>query len=172
MADLGRLLQAFSAIVRETLPNLDYFGVYLYEVFSWNESAQTADLKPVGNQKLPQVTGVQARLPAMQVKLAPGDQVLVGFQDGNSSQPFIAQLSYSSSYATPLNAARQGDMVACGGTGTLAMLIPLPPNSSPTVLPNVPYLISFGSATFPPLPAPQGMLPGIVTTGSTFVKIK
>ena len=114
MADLGRLLQAFSAIVRETLPNLDYFGVYLYEVFSWNESAQTADLKPVGNQKLPQVTGVQARLPAMQVKLAPGDQVLVGFQDGNSSQPFIAQLSYSSSYATALNAARQGDIARRG----------------------------------------------------------
>jgi hypothetical protein len=108
----GRLLQAISAIVRETFPNLDFLGVYLYEVFSWSDSSQTAELKPVGNSKMPIVSGVGPRLPGLQVKLNPGDQVLVGFQDGDPAQPFIAQLMTGAANAGALPIATQGSMVS------------------------------------------------------------
>ncbi len=172
MADLGRLLQALASIVRETFPNLDFLGVYIYEVFSWNDGAQTADLKPVGNSKMPTLTGVQPRLPGLQVKLKAGDQVLVGFQDGLSSQPFIAQLMTGSANSGALPIATQGSMVSAGGLGTMILLTPVPPNVSPSVLPGVPYLVSFGTVTNPPLPAPapQGKLFGVTSSGSLRVK--
>jgi len=169
MADPGRLLQAFAAMVREVFPNVDFLGVYLYEVFSWNDGAQTADLRPVGNSKMPQLTGVPPRLPGLQVKLMPGDQVLVGFQDGNSSQPFIAQLSTAANYSVALPIAQQGSMTLSGGTGTAVMFIELTPPTPPGPKPMTtlqPYLVSFGTVLVPPIPLPQGMLPGIVSTGS------
>ena len=174
MADIGRLLQAFSAMVRETLPNLDFLGVYLYEVFSWNDVAQTAELKPVGNSKMPPLAGVQPRLPGLRVKLNPGDQVLVGFQDGVSSQPFIASLATGAANSGALPVATQGSMVSTS--------VSLTPALSPTGVP-IPatwsILLPFNPALPPWTPAmvtPVTMVPcnaklfGVVASGSLRVK--
>jgi len=174
MADFGRLLQAFVSIVRETFPNLDFLGVYIYEVFSWNDTAQTADLKPVGNSKMPQVTGVQPRLPGLQVKLKPGDQVLVGFQDGDPSQPFIASLMTGAANAGALPIATQGSMVSTSISLAPALTpagIPIPANwtitlpFNPALPPWTPAMVT--SATMIPCNA---KLFGVTASGSLRVK--
>lgn len=168
-----RLIDSLAALVRELLPNVDYLGCYLYSVYSFSESAQTADLRPVGNSKMPTVAKVPIRTPGLQIKLLSGDEVLVAFQDGDPSQPFIASLSTAASYAAALPIARQGDMALSGGNGTLIALYPVAPAPGP-LLPATPYLVSFGAVPplgVPPTPPPlQGMLPGIVSTGSARAK--
>jgi hypothetical protein len=81
-------------------------------------------------------------------------------------------------YTDALAVGRQGDMTISGGNGVVCALYPMPGNSSPSVLPGVPYFISFGVVTDPlspptPPPAPlQGPIYGVVGSGSVFVKSK
>lgn len=176
MADFGRLLQAFTAIVRETFPNLDFLGVYLYEVFSWNDTAQTAELKPVGNSKMPQLAGVQPRLPGLQVKLKAGDQVLVGFQDGDPSQPFIAQLMTGSANAGALPIATQGSMVSTSVSLVPILVqaagIPIVPAQWAITLPFNPLLPPWVPAfqAAPPITGCNAKLFGVTASGSLRVK--
>jgi hypothetical protein len=179
MAYPGRLLQSFAAIVREVFPNVDFLGVYIYEVFSWNDAGQLAELKPVGNSKMPVLKDVPPRLPGLRVKLNPGDQVLVGFQDGLSSAPFIASLSTGAANAPALPIATQGSMVSTSVslmpvliqpiTGTPVPILPaqwsitLPFNP---ILP--PWIPAFQAA--PPLTGCNAKLFGVVASGSLRVK--
>jgi hypothetical protein len=168
--DLNRLRNAVGAVVRELFPNLDYLGVYTYVVASFDEAAQTADLQPLNAKKLPTLTKIPIRTPGLRVKLVKGDQVLVGFQDGDPTQPFVASLMTAKSYSDALNVARQGDMTFT----SLTLLQALLPNGSPVpngyvviVPPPVPPVPTFE-------PGVGGVLSfyGVCATGSSFVKSK
>jgi hypothetical protein len=76
-----------------------------------------------------------------------------------------------------LPAARQGDMVACGGNGTFATFYLTPTDVTPVPMTTMtPYLISFSGSPppYPPvpgLPPPlQGSLYGFVSSGSPYIK--
>lgn len=166
-----RLRDAIRALVNQIIDERGYLGVYLYVVASFDEGTQTADLQPM-TPAMPALSKIPIRTPGLKVKLVEGDQVLVGFEGGKATAPYVASLMTASTYTAALNAARQGDMAICGGNGVVASLYPLPGNTAPSVLPATPYFISFGTVAIPPLPAPQGPLYGVVGTGSTFVKTK
>lgn len=168
--DLNRLRNAIGSVVRELFPNLDYLGVYTYLVASFDAAAQTADLQPLNPKKLPTLTKIPIRTPGLRVKLVPRDEVLVGFQDGDPSRPFVVSLMTAKSYTDALNVARQGDMTAT----SLVLQQALLPNGSPVlngyvviVPPPVPPVPTF-------VPTVGGILSfyGVCATGSTFVKSK
>ena len=93
MPSLDRFTAAVTAFVREMFPNLDYQGFYEYAVFSFDESAQTGDLQATSaSSKVPQTLAkVPVRLQGGgTIVLTKGSTVLVGFENGDITQPFIA----------------------------------------------------------------------------------
>lgn len=128
-----RLKRAIAAFVRELFPNYDFLGFYTYSVVEWNDGAQTAMLNPAPSVSgLPSIGPVPIRLPGMRVKLKVGQEVLVGFDNGSQTRPYIAHLGTLASGFTPdtlsmdattrikvgdgatLGAARLSDPVECG----------------------------------------------------------
>lgn len=108
---------------------------------------------------------------------APGSRCLIGFEGGDPSQPYAegwnAQTVGEMSLAGgTLPAARQGDMVLCGGPTTQIMLLPVfgPPTGTPApLMSETPYFMFFGSPPLPPLASPY--LSGVVSSGRQQVKV-
>ncbi len=169
MTTIDRIDAALRAIIVSIFEE-KLFGLYPYVVESYDSAAQQLSATPLGSgSRLPFIAKVKIRTPKLKLELAKGEQVVVAFAGGDPTQPFVANFDYAQSYGNAQPVACQGDVVGSGGLGTLIMLIP-PPGPVTPVLPGVPYGVSFGSLTNPPLPSPQGMLPGQVMTGSLKVK--
>lgn len=110
-------------------------------------------------------------LPGSKVKVNPGQRVLFLFEAGDGSRVSVVAWQgggpkeVTIGGPTGIPAARQGDMVACGGPGTMIMFIG-PPGPVTTM---TPIPVSFGSVTSPPLPS-QTPLYGLVTSGNPLIK--
>lgn len=92
MYSSDRLKKAIAAFVRELFPTLDYMGLYLYAVASFDVLGQTADLQPVLSSDLPTLTKVPLRTGGTVYVLPTGTQLLVGFENHNPTRPFIISL--------------------------------------------------------------------------------
>lgn len=171
----NRIFGALKAIFDQWM-GTKLFGHFPYIIDRFDVASQTLDASPSPScsTKLYPVKGVPVRAQKMQFNCSPGEQVVLAFAGGDPTQPFIAGLGYASDYSAALPIARQGDMVRCGGNGTLAAFYPTAtPPVPPVVALGVPFLVSFGTLTSPPTPPPiQGALYGINSTGSVRVKIQ
>lgn len=91
---LDRLKRSLAAFVREIFPRIEYFGFYQYLVISWNDSEQKADMVAANPKAtgLPDLVGIPVRpgLPGSKITLSSGTNVLVGFEDGDPSRPYLA----------------------------------------------------------------------------------
>jgi len=194
VADLvDRFRAAFRALLKEEIPHLKFMTVHRYAVTACDYDAQTFDGEPsVSKYGLPRVSKVPIRGP-LKLDLQPGSSVLVGFESGDPAYPFMSdcdqlQLAAKATLRSTgevligegasLPAARQGDMVLTPSLGVVCMFAvnaagdtgAPPPGPMNTM---TPYFVSFTTVTsVPPIPAfpPVGNLPGIVSSGSVFVK--
>lgn len=186
---IDRLSRAVQEAVRAMFPRLDYQAFYRYVVAQYYEESQSADLQPFNHPDLPFLEKVPLRTPGMKFKLKPETTVIVGFENADPGLPFVAFLDQAFGGEVPdeshvdattrvkigpnpeLPAFRQGDMVASGGNGTIAVLYPSSGAGGPVVT-GVPYLISFGTLTgaLPGPPPLQGKLYGFGSSGSPFVR--
>lgn len=167
---IDRLLGPIRAIVNSILEE-KLFGLYEFAVDSFDEAAQTVSASPIKrSSRLHPVAGVPIRTPLLKLKLLPGDTVVIGFEGGEPSSPFVACFGNASANGTAQPVVRLGDFAALGGKGFQLLLTPLPGNSSPAVVPGVPYLVSFGSLTNPPTPLVQSAGYAPVISASLAVK--
>lgn len=90
--NVDRLKAGLVNFVRGVFPRLDYYALYSGKVISQGGS-NSFDFQP-DNQKVPGVSGVPVRmgLPGVTVQLALGSspRCLLGFLEGDPSQPFLA----------------------------------------------------------------------------------
>lgn len=97
-----RLKRAIAAFVRELFPNIDYYRPHLYSVATWDPVTQTGDLVPnaaiVG---MPSLGRVPIRSPGIAFTLAPGHEVVVSFDNGDPTRPFISHLGTLGSGLVP-----------------------------------------------------------------------
>jgi hypothetical protein len=117
--------------------------------------------------------------PGIHAELTEGSEVMVMFEEGNRSLPYIhghAPHAYPGHVPAKLvladgtkAAARVGDDVEVGGVGTIVTFTPVAPSPSPTMAPGVPYLISFDSTA--PSPALAAKAKGTIVSGSDRVDI-
>lgn len=167
-SDIDRITASLDALIDAKLAARGdtYQGFWEYTVTGFNEGAQTADLKPTVNKRLPNLTGIPIRLPAMQSKLGENESVLVGFANADPTKPYVIALNTASSYQGALAVSRQGDMVNI--PITLAQAVgpagPIPSN----------YCIVIPPPYVPPFTALGGMISlyGVVSSGSTVNKSK
>ena len=164
---LGDAVRALASRAQDTR----LLGTYRYRVVSM--SAERVDLQVVGGaQGLPDQLAVpMASGSGMHAELTPGSLAYVQFVAGDRSDPIITHFSGRGDpghvperlelCGGGQRVALQGGLVQCGGSGAMITLSPLPGNVAPTVLPGVPYLVSYG-----PTPLPQLPLYGVITTGS------
>src|SRR5690606_30238726 len=104
---------------------------------------------------------------------APGSRCLIGFEGGDPSQPYAegwnAQTVGEMSLAGgTLPAARQGDMVLCGGPTTMIQLVPLPGDGLSLILRGSLFLLMFQS---PAGGIPSPSLSGVVSSGREQVNV-
>jgi len=170
-----RFKASIAALIRELTAQYDYSGVHGYTVVSQNGDF-TLELKPDDPEADPPLSGVVIKYdsPSNRVTVKAGVTCNVMFTNKDPSRPFA--FGFDPGDYTLLEfgpdarkIARAGDLTLGGGIGCMALLTPLPGNVSPSVLPGIPYLVSFGTLTNPPLPATavlQGKLPGRILTGS------
>lgn len=162
-----RLKLALRSIVLAVLGERLY-GLYPYVVTGYDAARQRVSGRPLRNTtQLPEVAHVPIRTTLEQVVLENGSQFVVGFEGGDPAFPFVVAFDYGAAYSDALPAARQGDMCQGGGLGQVASFTPIPPAiTGPYLVPLVPYLVSFGTVTNPPIPGIQGPLYSVITTGS------
>lgn len=166
-SDIDRITASLDALIDLKLARLSYFGIWEYTVTGFDEAAQTADLKPTVNDRLPDLTKIPIRLPAMQSKLTKGDSVLIGFANADPSKPYVANLNTASSYSGALAISRQGDMVQA----SLNVVPAISPAGAP--IPGV-FCIAIPPPYVPPMTPSGGIFTfyGCVSSGSTFNKSK
>lgn len=196
MADplIDRFRAAFRALLAEMMPDIvsryAMLGFHRYAVMSCDYDAQTFDAEPsVSKNGLPKISKVPIRSP-LKIDLKGGTSVLIGFEGGQATAPFLAfadqltlmaraklradgAIEIGENASQP--AARQGDMVLIPSLGCNIMFAASPggdPVPSP-MLTMTPYFVSLSTATsIPPIPVfpPVGNWPGIVSSGSPNVK--
>lgn len=123
--DVDRILSAMARLARAANPRIDYFG--LYEARMVNQSGpNTFDLMPLAAH-IPPMANVKIMqgLPGLEVSVAPGAFMLLGWRGGNPRDPYcmlwgggvtevVSQLTITASLirlggTTPV--ARMGDTV-------------------------------------------------------------
>jgi hypothetical protein len=170
-----RLKAGMVALIREVTARYDYAGLHGYSVEAQNGDG-TLELTPDDPDFDPPLSSIsiQYDTPAMTVTVSKGARCTVAYINKDPSRPVCfgflpgayEQLTIGE-HARKLS--RVGDLTLSGGVGSMLLLTPLPGNVSPAVTIGTPYLVSFGTATFPPLPATpvlQGRLPGRILTGA------
>jgi len=182
----GRLAGLLHAIARRATDGM-LFGKYRYRVVAMRDDGRVdlqairkgaglPDVQPLS--MWPGVAGVHA-------ELAAGAEVLVEFIEGDPGQPIVTHfVGQGGAGFAPVSisfcgseqaAARQGDLVQSGGVGTTCVFLPVPPPIGPavpppTMMPGVPYLVSFSSSAAD-LPLLAKPLYGAVATGSPKVRL-
>jgi len=167
--------------VGQVTAKYDYSGVHGYTVTAQNPDF-TLELAPDDPSVDPPLSSVRIMYdsPAGRVTVKKGATCNVMFTNKDPARAFAFGFSPGDYTLYEIGTdgfpiARQGDLVLCGGVGAMMLLTPLPGNVSPSVLPGVPYFVSFGSPSFPPLPATpteQGKLPGIILSGARGAKAR
>lgn len=192
MADplIDRFRDAFRALLSEFLPNYKFLALHRYSVSECDFDAQTFGGQPsVSKYGLPAIANVPIRSP-IKLDLKSGTTVLVGFESADPAYPYLAsvdQLTLMGKATLRADnnieigegasqpAARQGDMVLVPSLGLVAMFA-VSPTGDPIPTPMMtmtPYQMSVTTVTsVPPLPVfpAVGNMPGIVSSGSPFVK--
>ncbi len=192
MADplVDRFRNAFKALLGEYIPNLKFLAPHRYAVTACDYDAQTFDGEPsISKYGLPRISKVPIRS-ALKVELKPGQTVLVGFESGDPGYPYIANPGQLALFGkaqlraddeikigegASLPAARQGDMCLVPAQGVVVMFASLA-TGDPVPAPlstMTPYFVSWTTITsVPPVPSfpAIGNVPGIVSSGSPFVK--
>jgi len=155
MSMTDRLKSALEAFVRRLVSRYDYAFAYSYTVESQNDD-YTLELKPNQPKLAPSLSAVEILWsdPAHRCKVKRGAQTFVMFPDGSPANRFAFGFKHGDFESVSIGEnvspiARLGDLVESGGPGTYVMLIPLPGNVSPSVLPGVPYLVGFASVADP-----------------------
>ncbi len=159
-----RLKRAISAFIRELFPNLDYFRPHLYSVVTWDPATQTGDLAPAASSVgMPPLGRVGIRSPGIAFTLAEGHEVVVQFDNGDPTRPFIGHLGTVASGLVPvltgLAGAGSGDpAVARVGDSTTSHTFAFTPGSGGASL----------SIDGSPVTTPV-TVSGVITSGSTRV---
>src|SRR3569833_389819 len=147
MADplIDRFRAAFRALLAEMMPDIvtryAMLGFHRYSVVSCDYDAQTFDAQPsVSKTGLPAISKIPIRSP-LKIDLKGGASVLIGFEGGDPTAPFLAfadQLTLMSKAKLRADgsieigenasqpAARQGDMVLIPSLGCNIMFAALP----------------------------------------------
>ena len=194
MADplIDRFRAAFKALLDEFLPTQKFLAQHRYAVTACDYDAQTFDGQPsVSKYGLPAVTKVPIRAP-VQVELKPGTSVMLGFESGDPSAPYLANLDQLILFGkaklradgnieigeTAKQAAgRQGDMVIMPSLNLMISFAVNPAGDTGAPPPsqmmtNVPYFVSLSTVTAPPpVFPPTGSWPAVISTGSALVKV-
>lgn len=92
MNNLGRVVDALRAIVRETFPNYAFLSTYRYRVVQANAGDHRWHLQAVNTSLgIPNILPIKIHggLAGASQKLRPGSVVLVSFIEGDPSQPVI-----------------------------------------------------------------------------------
>lgn len=138
---LDHLKDVVRALVRKEVAKLDYMATYPAKVLS--QSGQAVDVEP-DDARLPKMTNLPIRhgLPGVEVKVAAGARILVGFAGGNPKKPeaylwesgSLQELTITASTKVVVNSpsaeicgpgalgvARIGDSVVAGGLSGVIM---------------------------------------------------
>lgn len=177
----SQLADSMRAIV-ERMTDSRLWGVYRYRVVRMH--GDRVDVQAVrAVVGLPDLLAISMwpGVAGAHAELTPSAEVLVQFIEGDREQPVIvgfAGKDGAGHVPTSLTlcgsaqrVARQGDLVQCGGPGTIVTLWPVtgppaPPNAA--VVAGAPHLISFSSV--PPNIGPAAPLYGAISTGSPKVR--
>ena len=171
-----RIKGAIESFVTRLTSKYDYAGFCAYIVVAQNAD-DTLELKPVDPNKHPPLSKVEMRFetPATRCRVKVGAECTVVFANMDPSRYFafggfkhgdFEELHFGDN-TVPI--ARQGDFVTSGGPGTLIQFTPMPGNLAPSVIPGVPYYVSFSSITDPLMLESLeafGPLPGFIITAS------
>ena len=175
----GRIARALKSIAVQANAG-KIFGLWRYRVV--NMDGDRVQLQAISKAAgLPDILPIamHAGFPGMWARLSPGSEVAVSFLEGDPRLPVITGFSPKGSTgfvpveivigddSSALAGARRGDLVQCGGPGTVVTFMGpgAPPNAAVVV--GVPYSISFSV-----IPTPQAPLYGAIMTGSGLLRFK
>jgi hypothetical protein len=86
-----RSSEAFVKMVRASVPQIDYHGLYRAQILAQSTDKRTVDVRP-DDARFPQMSGVPIRhgLPGVTVQITPGAYVLVGWMGADPLKTYCA----------------------------------------------------------------------------------
>lgn len=177
-AHLTTLRSSLDAFLGRIRSKIDYSRLYDCRVAAQNpdKTLQLVPDSPVMKGKGLDKVPIKHGLPGCEVTVKPGAKVKLGFDGGDPSSPFAGLWETNADFVVikfdggtqPMSG--MGDLVQCGGPGTIMTLMPLtgigaPPNNA--IVAGIPCYVSFSAVppTFlPPLVADP--LFGFVAAGN------
>lgn len=83
--------KAFASLVHAVMPRIDYFCLYRARVVTQSLDDGSLDIVP-DDDRLPSMSGIRFRpgIPGVTIAVRPGSSVMVGWSEGDPSQPFCS----------------------------------------------------------------------------------
>jgi len=176
-----RFKAGIEAFVNRLVGRYDYAFVWSYEVVAQNAD-DTLELKLDVPSKVPGLSKVPVIWgnAGVTATVRKGARCFVAFINGDPSMPRVIGFEHGSYTAIKagddgLPMARQGDLVQCGGPGTVVNIVltaPVPvvtPAGPGSIVPPTPILGLVSFSAIPPTGATADPLFGVVSTGSSIV---
>lgn len=115
-----RVKRGLFALIRGARPSVDYHALYRAEVLVQSQDRATVDVRP-DDPRLPPMARVPLKLgiPGVTAQIAPGAGVVVGWENGDPSQP-RAHLFDKGAAVIVLSIS--ADKIELGGEGLRALL--------------------------------------------------
>lgn len=174
----------FERLFRGIRREIDYSRKYLARVVSQGADGTLSvvpDDERIRGRGMDKVA-IRTGLPGS-VKVPQGARVMVGFDGGDPAKPYAEGWDGTTFTEVQIGngtlpAARQGDMVLCGGPTTAVILTPVPPGvpapPNAAIAAGMPCLMTFvqlpPTATLPPISTPSPYLPAVVSSGNQQIK--
>jgi hypothetical protein len=114
--ELDRLKGAMRALARGAFPESLYSRVWRAKMVL-QKSSLRVDVKPY-DARLPPMANIPLKvgLPGAEVKIAPGHDVAVGWEDGRPDRPYATQWTPGTAGTKPLETVIHADLLELGGS--------------------------------------------------------
>lgn len=115
---LDRLKAAFVALARGAQPTIDYLAQYRVKVLKQHDNLRRVDLQPE-DTRLPPMSNIPLRVgvPGLDVTIAPGEYLLLGWENGRPDRPYASLWEPGTQGTTPLKLTLHANVIELGGGG-------------------------------------------------------
>jgi hypothetical protein len=170
-----RFKAALEAFIRRLTRRYDYAFPWMYTVAAQNGDG-SLELTP-DRSEMPGLSNIAPKWGDAGTKttVKKGARCAVMFEGGDPSKPFVLGWEHGSYSMINIGdngrpVAHQGDLVQCGGAGTVVTLSPLSPIPSyPVIATMTPMQCLISFSMIPPTLASADPLVGVVSVGSDVV---
>lgn len=140
MGVFDRVKASFVALARGAHPTIDYLAHYRARVLKQHANLRRIDIQP-DDRRLPVMANIPLRIgvPGVDVTLAPGHLILVGWENGRPDHPYASLWEPGEQGTKPLKVTLHASIIELGGKNLNPVIDGLVRASTPCQFSGLPH---------------------------------